>query len=610
MIVPFFLSNFFVAIFAMTVASTPGRNSLLSTEQNHHVMRTHDTYGTSPIRGQRQSPTNKFRKCIFNTICDIDGSFKTWFQCTISIILFLDIIYSLSAPTYSANGAHTWYYTEYVFNVSIGNVIRWMLFSLYFIEIILKILALGLMTYYKSKLNVFDSFIICLVFFLGLLEVFELIPRDSPLHTGVLKFRYFHLITHVLPTLKLCVKKSHRSIYKIQSVIRHSYQSISNIVELWFVITLIYSAIGVSMFARSSIQLKRARQISSLYYNSGAFNHTNVNHYYYSQVTYGLNDHSNFDDIFHSFFSLLRISTYDHWSELYKSCIDLLDSDNTTYHVITSLYFVSYILVTGPILKALAISVLYSQFVRLKNENEKMLNEKDKSIFQTVWLKYDPKGIGYIPMKTLSSFLMDIRKFELINLLKYNEKNKNPRQTLMEQLKYTSSARGQDEQESLKGYSNRMLVPHESDIWFNGIVTELTPHARLISDKSLMKVEWNFLKENNMLDDSQMKHEVPKVSCISFSRVLVLLVQKRLHEQASKLQKNFEFNKSNTTYHDKSEAARCPVCKLQETAYFELAQLMKNKESAEKELSKDEHEVLVSGGTSSERYHARKSVAF
>jgi hypothetical protein len=78
MVVPYFLSYLFVAIFAMAVSSTPGRNELLSLEQNHHVMRTHDTYGATPKRGQRRAPSNAVQRVVFQTICEPNGSFKTW----------------------------------------------------------------------------------------------------------------------------------------------------------------------------------------------------------------------------------------------------------------------------------------------------------------------------------------------------------------------------------------------------------------------------------------------------------------------------------------------------------------------------------------------------
>ena len=246
---------------------------------------------------------------------------------------------------------------------------------------------------------------------------------------------------------------------KITNVVSRSMASMYNIFEVWFVLTLIWSAVGVVMFAQSAETTTTIPRIEN--------NDNNNNQIHFSQHLYGLNDHSNFNDFFHSFLSLLRISTYDHWSELYKGCLELHGGSSSgssglhaVYTFLTALYFVSYIIITGPLLKALSVAVLYSQFVRLKsmNESKTMLSTRDKEAFTSVWLQYDPTGSGYIPMSAITPFLLELRRQEFEHLLKLRGKKEDPRIRLMEQLKYQDSARRQEERESMKRFTHRMLV--------------------------------------------------------------------------------------------------------------------------------------------------------
>jgi len=337
----------------------------------------------------------------------------------------VDLILALSVPT--------------TITTSTIDLFRWIFFTVYCVEIVLKITALGPTTYLckeRNKINAIDTTIICSVVVLFSLDLTNVIEADSPFYTGLLKVRYFRLITHVMTAMSwFMTRRSHKhtfskSMQKITNVVSRSLASMYNIFEVWFVLTLIWSAVGVAMFAQSAD-------------NNNNNNNNNNNQIHFSQHLYGLNDHSNFNDFFHSFLSLLRISTYDHWSELYKSCLALHGGSGSSglhavYTFLTALYFVSYIIITGPLLKALSVAVLYvvccgcscsllfvvrsrkhvlfifyvlwylilvcsclllahdlllfcrySQFVRLKsmNESKTMLSTRDKEAFTSVWLQ-------------------------------------------------------------------------------------------------------------------------------------------------------------------------------------------------------------------------------
>jgi hypothetical protein len=260
----------------------------------------------------------------------------------------VDLILALSVPTTSTT--------------STIDLFRWIFFTVYSVEIVLKITALGPTTFLckeRSKINAIDTTLICSVVVLFSLDLTNVIEADSPFYTGLLKVRYFRLITHVMTAMSwFMTRRSHKhtfskSMQKITNVVSRSLASMYNIFEVWFVLTLIWSAVGVAMFAQSAD-------------NNNNNNNNNNNQIHFSQHLYGLNDHSNFNDFFHSFLSLLRISTYDHWSELYKGCLELHGGSSgsssglhAVYTFLTALYFVSYIIITGPLLKALSVAVLY-----------------------------------------------------------------------------------------------------------------------------------------------------------------------------------------------------------------------------------------------------------
>ena len=622
MIVPFFLSNLFIAIFAMTVTSTPGRNTMLSKQQNLEVTQTHDTYGASPICGQRRAPTNYLQNLIFLTICESDGSFKGWFQITISIVLFLDMMLALSVPNNSS-------VSESTDNTQLlHTVVRFVFFSIYTIEIVLKMVALGPKIYLcrgsrngsrnsKNIINLIDTLLILIVFILFISSSILDSKKQSTLFTLLLKLRYFRLMTHFV----VCVNwfafskstsKINSTIYQLKEVVTKSSRAIFNIIEFYLLITGIWCVIGVCMFARNTNTNTNNNNNIDINSSSNLVNLVNrttiqsypvvMNGNGYSDVTYGMNENNNFDNIFYSFITLIRIATIDHWSELYRSCLRI----NSNY-TLTSLYFIIYIIITGPILKSLSIAVLYSQFSRVQQINVSkgtVVSARDKHSFQQIWLKYDPKGDGFISSEHIILFLKDLRKFEQLQR-KNGMKgiNKNPRMILTSKLlnyKKDPTSSSHSKSDSMSRFTHRMLVPSSDDHWLNSVVAELIPHARLVNSSLVI----NSLNRSDFSEELEESKRTTKtktttikttwcwkpsekkvVSAVTFRRVLILLVQKRLHEHAFHLQCHFEQKHSSdmSKKEDRIEATRCPVCKLNETAMIEEYVLKCEKRTIEEE---------------------------
>jgi hypothetical protein len=597
MVVPFFLSNFFVAIFAMTVTSAPGRNTMLSKQQNHYVARTHDTYGASPVRGQRRAPTNYFQRLVFVTVCDPDGSFKAWFQVSVSLVLFVDMLLALSVPQLSVN------ISENQLLKNVDHVLRILFFAIYFIEIMLKLIALGPKIYLcsTSKVHLIDTSVVMTVVLLWLLSLGGVIDSESLFYTALLKARYFRLITHLITSLSWFANTSQRTlstIKKLTEVVTRSFAALMNVVEVWFLITLVWSVVGVAMFARSTSSVDTPDHRNTLHFN----NHTIIVPHGYSDTTYGINGYSHFDDMPHAFLTLIRMATIDHWSELYRSCVRM----NPSYSLFTSVYFVLYLIVTGPILKSLSIAVLYSQFSRLKSINDggSMLSDRDKESFQTVWLKYDPKGGGYIPLARIEAFLLDLRRNEIAERRNAVDKNKqDPRLKLMSKLKKHQVAG--DAEGTTHRFTHRMLVPRVTKLWINHIVKELEPYRRNII-RQMDSIEGSGIGESAHLGSKEIsptlcwgRSKRTNVFSVAFSRVLILLVQKRLHEQAGHLQKHFKQQEGLGYLHeeDRIEATRCPVCKLKEKAMMELGEILAEREAANKALEEvGKEEVNVEQG--------------
>ena len=629
MIVPFFLSNLFIAIFAMTVSSTPGKNSLLSRQQNRDVTSIKDTYGASPVVGRRRAPSNCIRRAAFVAVCEPDGSFKIWFQMSITVILMIDMLGALSLPHSTASagfvargggggsgGSSSSGSTSSENMVDVMRIVlRFVFMGVYIFEVSLKLIALGPSVYLlSSKYNAVDTGLIALCVVLWLFSLFGWIDSNDPVYTSLLKVRYFRLVTHFVSLggwlsnqIASQSSRAGTTLKMIKDVVSSSMYAVGNIIELWFLVTIVWAVIGVSMFARwppssslSSLSSPASPSSPSSLQEravAAAQEQTKINEGY-STITYGINDNTNFDSFPQAFLALVRIGMIDHWSELYRSCTRA----NPDTSFLTSIYFVFYIILISTFIKSMGVAVIYSQFVRLTmvNESSMMVSDSDKESFQAAWLKYDPTGRGYIPLSNVIHFLFDLRKNELAaRNANGNKLKSNPRLKLIQSLKrnHQLSEKKLAEAEAMRRFTHRLLVPIAADRWTNRIIQELKPFAR--NTKCSVEIHGDDGDENTTqangtsstccfgcsgdVNDRDRRKKECVTSAVSFSRVLMLLVQKRLHEQAGQLSRHFEKDNVPLNNEARIEMTRCPMCKLYERAMVELAEMMARVEMDEEE---------------------------
>ena len=149
----------------------------------------------------------------------------------------------------------------------------------------------------------------------------------------------------------------------------------------------------------------------------------------------------------------------------------------------------------------------------------------------------------------------------------------------------------------MRRFTHRLLVPIAADQWTNRIIQELKPFAR--NTKCSVEIHGDDGDENTTqangtsstccfgcsgdVNDRDRRKKECVASAVSFSRVLMLLVQKRLHEQAGQLSRHFEKDNVPLNNEARIEMTRCPMCKLYERAMVELAEMMARVEMEEEE---------------------------
>ena len=126
---------------------------------------------------------------------------------------------------------------------------------------------------------------------------------------------------------------------------------------------LVFAVVGCCLF--SSFQPSAG---STLPYGGGTLNttvHSFVGYASHHASPFGVTGiysagNTHFGDFGHSLLVLVRIMSIDHWSEIYHDCVSTEDAAE----VPAALFFILFIVVTGPIIGSLSVSVVQSVFLR------------------------------------------------------------------------------------------------------------------------------------------------------------------------------------------------------------------------------------------------------
>jgi len=235
------------------------------------------------------------------------------------------------------------------------------------IEIVVKILVLGIKPYFTDRWNMFD-FCIQILSLTGVL-VEQLI--NIKIATSLLRtFRVVRLFKII---------KRARGIRTLMITLWLSIPSIINVFGLLLLLFFIYGTLGLNLFGKSLVE--------SDY----------------------LSRHANFSDLWTSMKTLIRMITGEDWQGLmhdymnHSNCSRKLG--NCVHPVLAFFYFCSYMLIGMFVLLNLFIAIILENFSIATSEEHAVVSKKDIEKFAASWLYFDTDFTGEIPYIVLPAFI-------------------------------------------------------------------------------------------------------------------------------------------------------------------------------------------------------------
>ncbi|XP_048575597.1 voltage-dependent T-type calcium channel subunit alpha-1G isoform X2 [Nematostella vectensis] len=215
--------------------------------------------------------------------------------------------------------------------------------SVFVIEVVVKVIALGFVRYPKDRWNLIDLAIVLLSVTGIVLEL--LVKVDHLFNPTVIRTLRVLRITRVLKLVKLA-----KGVRSLLDTLFEALPQVANLGLLFFLLFFIYSCLGIQLFG--SLE---------------------CSHDYPCQ---GFNRHAHFRDFGTAMLTLFRIATGDNWNGILKDtlrskCEDSADcSKNCCLSRYTSpLYFVTFVLAAQFVLVNVVIAVLMKH---LKESKEKI----------------------------------------------------------------------------------------------------------------------------------------------------------------------------------------------------------------------------------------------
>ena len=253
------------------------------------------------------------------------------------------------------------------------------------IEVIIKILGLGLKRYFSDGSNLFD-FAIIIGLYVGLVVDLTTSVSVRIQATFLRAFR----ISRILRLVKRA--KSLNIIFETFII---TIPALANIGGLLLLLLYLYVIIGVQLFAPVMLQTH-------------------------------LNKHSNFQTFFRSFMTLFRASTDEGWNDIMRDithgrgplfqCIDdpnyddYKESDETVRRgsIFGQVFLASFILFVQVIFLNLFIAIILQGFDFMNKKANMILKDNDLQNYKKEWAQLDPKGTRFIKINDLKELLRKI----------------------------------------------------------------------------------------------------------------------------------------------------------------------------------------------------------
>lgn len=204
--------------------------------------------------------------------------------------------------------------------------------SVFILEAIMKIVALGTIRYMKDRWNQLDIFIVMLSIVGIILE--EMKTNVIPINPTIIRVMRVLRIARVLKLLKMA-----KGIRALLDTVIQALPQVGNLGLLFFLLFFIFAALGVELFGRLECSEEHPCE--------------------------GLGEHAHYRNFGMAFLTLFRVATGDNWNGIMKDTLrtDCDNSDNCLTNccvsqVIAPVYFVVFVLMAQFVLVNVVVAVL------------------------------------------------------------------------------------------------------------------------------------------------------------------------------------------------------------------------------------------------------------
>eukprot|EP00761_Pharyngomonas_kirbyi_P014924 gb/GECH01014955.1/.p1 GENE.gb/GECH01014955.1/~~gb/GECH01014955.1/.p1 ORF type:complete len:1446 (+),score=208.71 gb/GECH01014955.1/:1-4338(+) len=345
----FFVTNLFTGVLIDNYYKQKEKKDgyyLLSTQQKRWV-ETQKLMLNDKIQRPLIPPSSKWRSAVFHFV---QHRLFDWFIITIICLnTILMTTYHYEQPEY-------W-----------SQVLRWtnvVFTGIFFIEMVLKIIGLGLRGYFRDIWNIID-FIVVIISLPSLANLGDWIAVFQLLRVA----RIIRLVRFV-PGLKILI-----------NTLIISIPSLLNVASLLALIFFIYAVLGMRLFGR----VKRGEFITK---------------------------HANFENIGYALLTLFRATTGEDWNGIMyecevqePNCSDKLGNCGSPW--MSQIYWISFTIIGMYVLLNLFVAVILENFSTVTNQ-EGGIKQEDLDKFNKIWCQYDPESTNRIPAAKLPLFLYDL----------------------------------------------------------------------------------------------------------------------------------------------------------------------------------------------------------
>eukprot|EP00347_Sterkiella_histriomuscorum_P013804 403363301 len=221
-------------------------------------------------------------------------------------------------------------------------------FTIFGVELVLKLTGLGLTFYFKDKFNLFDSIVV----FVSMIDItLQYASKESSVSGGAISALRVFRVIRIFQLAKIW-----KNFQNLLRVISNTVKDISNISILIFLFIFTYTLLGMDLFA---YQLRLNEIDSVLTFSDDA-----------------LSPQSTFNSFIRSFISVFIVLANDGWTNIY------FDHYRAVGSITASFYFISLMIIGQYILLNLFIAILIENFeqVSVHQDTVNKLNQGQKQL--------------------------------------------------------------------------------------------------------------------------------------------------------------------------------------------------------------------------------------